>query len=82
MSTEIDSLITVDTEARAILQACPHRDLQQLHIRLTTDHKLRIHGLVHSYYHKQLAQELLRELAAQNGFQIANETEMFDALID
>ena len=55
------------------LQSCPHRDVRELRVKVRDDGRIRIRGTVLSFYHKQLAQELLRGLAAAHNHIIINE---------
>ncbi|QEG43775.1 BON domain-containing protein [Roseimaritima ulvae] len=57
------------TQARALLQNSPIGELRDLRIECDDDY-LQISGRVCSFYHKQLAQETVRRVAA--GRQVLN----------
>ena len=53
----------VESRARRALAASPIYALRQLHVEHTSDGQLVVSGRVDTFYHKQLAQELLRGVA-------------------
>lgn len=66
---------TIDAEARAqaALAASPIYVLRELRVRRDGD-VLAIRGRVDSFYHKQLAQELIRTVA--DGYEVVNEIDV------
>lgn len=67
-------------EAQSALQASPFYDLRELEVEETSDRRLVIRGLVGSFYHKQLAQELVLTYAKANAYHVVNQVEVVDAL--
>jgi hypothetical protein len=65
----------VEESARAALAAGPYRRLRELRVQ-ATGQGIVVDGTVASYYHKQLAQELLRELALSMGTRVVNRVEV------
>ncbi len=54
--------IDVENQAQSALSASPIFALRDLHVRRDGD-RLLLHGRVRSFYHKQLAQEVVRAVA-------------------
>jgi len=69
---------TLPNAAQAVLQASAYAELRELRVETAEPRRLVLHGAVHSFYHKQLAQELLRNLAIENGYIIVNRLDVMD----
>jgi osmotically-inducible protein OsmY len=57
-------LAEIETRVQNALAASPIYALRELRVERQHNSSLRLHGLVASFYHKQLAQEVARSLAA------------------
>ena len=57
-------LAEIESRVQTALAASPIYALRELRVERQNNSSLRLHGLVGSFYHKQLAQEVARSLAA------------------
>lgn len=57
-------LAEIESRVQTALAASPIYALRELRVERQNNSSLRLHGLVSSFYHKQLAQEVARSLAA------------------
>lgn len=71
---------SVRHEAQAALHASPFYDLRELRVEETDDRRLILRGMVSSFYHKQLAQEVVLGLAKSRGYRVTNAIEVIDTL--
>jgi hypothetical protein len=71
----ISSIGELEEAARTTLSSSAYRQIRELRVRATAA-GLIVEGKVHSFYHKQLAQELLREQAVANGMRVVNRVEV------
>jgi hypothetical protein len=71
---------SVSFEAQSALQASPFYDLRELKVEETADRRLMLRGMVSSFYHKQLAQEVVLGLAKSQGYRVVNAIEVMDTL--
>jgi hypothetical protein len=67
----------IDAAAERALRASPYPAIRDLNVTASTD-GIQVSGTIRSYYHKQLAQELLREVALSNGLRIHNSVNVLD----
>jgi hypothetical protein len=67
-------------EAQAALQASPLYDLRELKVEETDGQRLVLRGMVSSFYHKQLAQEVVLGLAKSRSYRLVNAIEVMDML--
>lgn len=67
-------------EAQAALRTSPFYDLRELKIEELDDQRLVIRGMVGSFYHKQLAQEVVLGLAKPRSYRVVNAVEVIDML--
>jgi len=70
-SVLIAKAIEIEDAARTALATSPYRHIRDLRVQVT-DQGIFLDGAVASYYHKQLAQELLRELALSVDLRVVN----------
>lgn len=71
---------SVCREAQSALQASPFYDLRELTVEEQEDRRLVVRGIVGSYYHKQLAQEVILGLAKSRSYRVVNDVEVIDML--
>lgn len=67
-------------EAQSALQASPFYDLRELTVEERDDRRLIVRGIVGSYYHKQLAQEVVLGFAKSRAYRVVNDVEVVDML--
>ena len=67
-------------EAQAALRTSPFYDLRELKVEELDDRRLVIRGMVGSFYHKQLAQEVVLGLAKLSSYRVVNAVEVIDML--
>jgi hypothetical protein len=67
-------------EAQKALNASPFYDLRELTVEELTDRRLQLRGMVGSFYHKQLAQEVILAMAKGKSYRVVNEIEVVDML--
>ena len=67
-------------EAQSALQASPFYDLRELKVEEADDRRLVLRGMVSSFYHKQLAQEVVLGLAKSRSYRVVNSIEVMDTL--
>jgi len=67
-------------EAQAALQASPFYDLRELTVSELDERRMALRGMVSSFYHKQLAQEVVLTLAKEHGYRVVNSIEVIDTL--
>ncbi len=72
--------VSVRHEAQSALAASPLYDLRELKVEETPGQRLVLQGVVHSFYHKQLAQEALLAVARPHAYHVVNDVEVIDAL--
>ena len=72
MSTSLQEL---ENRARTVLHTCPISELRTLQIE-REENVLRIQGNVSTYYHKQLAQEMLRRICCEARLVMKNLTQV------
>ena len=77
VSAEMTSLCR---EAQQALNSSPFYDLRELKVEELDDHRLVIRGMVGSFYHKQLAQEVVLGLAKPRSYRVVNAVEVIDML--
>ena len=72
MSASVSSLErpSLCREAQSALNASPLYDLRELTVEEAADRRLVLRGMVSSFYHKQLAQEMVR--AVSDGMPVIN----------
>jgi hypothetical protein len=63
-------------EASAVLRKSPYRDIRDIAVDVVQSNRLRLCGVVASFYFRQLAQEMIRQLAASQGTVICNEIQV------
>lgn len=81
MPTDLTSpQVSVCREAQSALASSPLYDLRELRVEEMSDHRLVLHGVVHSFYHKQLAQEALLAVARPHAYRVVNDVIVIDAL--
>lgn len=71
---------SVTQEAQTALRTSPFYDLRELKIEELDDQRLVIRGMVGSFYHKQLAQEVVLGLAKPHSYRVVNAVEVIDML--
>jgi hypothetical protein len=67
-------------EAQKALNASPFYDLRELTVEELSDRRLQLRGMVGSFYHKQLAQEVILAMAKGKAYRVINEIEVVDTL--
>lgn len=67
-------------EAQKALNASPFYDLRELTVEELSDRRLQLRGMVGSFYHKQLAQEVILSMAKGKSYRVVNEIEVVDML--
>jgi hypothetical protein len=67
-------------EAQTALRTSPFYDLRELKVEELDDQRLVIRGMVGSFYHKQLAQEVVLGLAKHRSYRVVNAVEVIDML--
>jgi hypothetical protein len=68
------------SEAQAALHASPFFDLRELTVEENDGNRLILRGMVSSFYHKQLAQEVVLVLAKAQSYRVVNSIEVIDTL--
>jgi hypothetical protein len=63
-------------EAAATLQRSQYKEIRNVAIDVDESGRLRLRGVVSTFYLKQLAQELVRGVAVSQGFRIDNQVEV------
>lgn len=72
------SLDELHDAARRILNESPYQELRSIQVDLRHQGSVVLIGHVSSFYRKQLAQEILRELAVSAGRRIQNQLQVAD----
>lgn len=73
MSTKMmGSFVELGEAAQRLLIASPYPDVRTVKVDVTPDGKIALHGSVNCFFHKQLAQETIRELALSYETRVAN----------
>jgi hypothetical protein len=67
-------------EAQTALRSSPFYDLRELKVEEIDEQRLVIRGMVGSFYHKQLAQEVVLGLAKTRSYRVVNAVEVIDML--
>lgn len=68
------------SEAQAALHSSPFFDLRELTVEEVDGQRLVLRGMVSSFYHKQLAQEVVLALAKARSYRVVNSIEVIDTL--
>lgn len=80
VSTRPLETTTLCREAQKALNASPFYDLRELTVEELSDRRLQLRGMVGSFYHKQLAQEVILAMAKGKAYRVVNEIEVVDML--
>jgi hypothetical protein len=67
-------------EAQSALSSSPFYDLRELTVEEIDDRRLVLRGMVSSFYHKQLAQEVVLAMAKAKAYRVVNSIEVIDTL--
>lgn len=67
-------------EAQSMLNSSPLYDLRELRVEDADGNRLVIRGMVSSFYHKQLAQEVVLGLCKTRSYRVVNSIEVIDTL--
>jgi hypothetical protein len=67
-------------EAQSALSSSPFYDLRELTVEELDDRRLVLRGMVSSFYHKQLAQEVVLAMAKAKAYRVVNSIEVIDTL--
>jgi hypothetical protein len=73
------TVTTIHDEAKEILRASALPALRDLDVEIV-ERRIILGGAVRSFYHKQLAQEHLRQFAIDCGYRIVNRIDVVDVL--
>lgn len=68
------------SEAQSALSSSPFFDLRELTVEEIDGRRLVLRGMVSSFYHKQLAQEVVLALAKAQSYRVVNSIEVIDTL--
>jgi hypothetical protein len=71
---------SIKHDAQTALRTSPFYDLRELKIEELDDQRLIIRGMVGSFYHKQLAQEVVLGFAKNRSYRVVNAVEVIDML--
>ena len=76
MSARGTTVVQWMEEAAAALERSPYKEIRRVAIDVDESGRLRLRGVVSTFYLKQLAQELVRGLAVSQGCRINNQLDV------